>query len=58
MIVANYWLWRTASYASVRLEDNTEQALGSSFLYHEYAVLLAEFVDKKGLVDYRGLKQN
>ena len=42
-----------------RLDDSRQLlALGSSFLYHEYAVLLAEFVDKKGLVDYRGLKQN
>ena len=58
MIAANCWFWRTASYASVRLEDSVEQALGSFFLYHEYAALLAEFVDTKGLVDYRGLKQN
>ena len=54
MIVANYWLWRTASYASVRLEEGTQH----SFPYHEYAALLSEFVDENGLVDYRGLKQN
>ena len=58
MLIANYWVWRTASYASVRLEDKTGKSLGSSFSYHEYGTILAEFVDKKGLVDYRGLKQN
>ena len=58
MLIANYWVWRTASYASVRPEDVTEQPLGSPFSYLEYSALLAEFVDGRGLVDYRGLKQN
>ncbi len=58
MMVANYWVWRTASYASVRLEDTARKPPGSPFSYDEYETLLAEFVDGQGLVDYRGLKQN
>ncbi len=57
MVIANYWVWRTASYASGGGDRKTEP-LGSSFSYREYAALLAEFVDEQGLVDYRGLKQN
>ncbi len=58
MMIANYWVWRTASYASVRIEDTTRKPPGSPFSYNEYAALLAQFVDDQGLVDYRGLKQN
>ncbi len=56
-LFGNYWVWRTASYASVRLEDSAGPH-GSSFSYQEYAGLLAQFVNNNGLVDYRGLKQN
>ncbi len=58
MVLANYWVWRTATYASVHPEASSPRPLESSFPYDEYAALLEQFVDDQGLVDYRGLKQN
>ena len=57
MLAANYWVWRTASSASVHVEDRTGDPGTDVPSYHQYATLLAEFVDGRGIVDYRGLKQ-